>query len=79
VDTAELIYQKFTEGPQFTHATRNGKNIIISNIEIKKKESFLDYIFGGCEVGLQIAVDFTLSNGPITNPNSLHFWNPNRN
>ena len=46
---------------------------------IKKKESFLDYVFGGCEIGLQIAVDFTLSNGEITQPQSLHFWDPNRN
>jgi len=23
----------------------------------------MDYIFGGCEIGLQVAVDFTLSNG----------------
>lgn len=35
----------------------------IMGTEIKKKESFLDYIFGGCEMGLQIFVDFTLSNG----------------
>lgn len=41
-------------------------------LEIKKRNSFLEYIFGGCEINLAIAVDFTLSNGEPSNPNSLH-------
>lgn len=44
----------------------------IANILIHTNHSFMDFIFGGCELGLQIAVDMTSSNGPITNPNSLH-------
>ena len=28
----------------------------------KTFSSFLDYIFGGCEIGMQIAVDYSLSN-----------------
>lgn len=34
--------------------------------------SFLDYVFGGCQINLSIAVDFTMSNGPVTDPMSLH-------
>lgn len=49
----------------------------LKNVTIKKKESFLDYIFGGCEVSLHVNVDFTLSNGNQLNPNSLHFLGPN--
>jgi len=45
----------------------------ISKVIVQKRISFLDYIFGGCEISLQVAVDFTASNGPITNPNSLHY------
>ena len=57
--------------------SKDGKSTLkIDNIVIKKNESFLDYIFGGCEVGLQIAIDFTLSNGKPNEPTSLHFWNP---
>ena len=44
----------------------------VSAIVIKKKESLLDYIFGCCEVGLQIAIDFTLSNGKINDSNFLN-------
>lgn len=39
----------------------------------------MDYIFGGCEVGLQIAVDFTASNGRNLNGGSLHDFNEARN
>jgi|APSaa5957512535_1039671.scaffolds.fasta_scaffold672283_1 hypothetical protein len=32
----------------------------LEQIEIKDKVTFLDYIYGGCEIGLEIAVDFNL-------------------
>jgi hypothetical protein len=44
-----------------------------------KKYSFLDYVFGGCEISLSIAIDFTLSNGHPTDPLSLHYFDPNKN
>ena len=34
---------------------------ILDKIEIQEKTTFLDYIFGGCEVVLNIAVDFAES------------------
>ena len=51
----------------------------MKELAIKKKESFLDYIFGGCDIGLQVAIDFTGSNGDPRNPNSLHYLDDNRN
>lgn len=39
----------------------------------------MDFIFGGCEIGLTIAIDFTLSNGEPNNPNSLHYLNMQKN
>jgi hypothetical protein len=53
--------------------TSSKGQIFISSIEIHKKQSFLDYIFGGCQVGLTVAIDFTASNGLPNNPNSLHY------
>eukprot|EP00742_Colponemidia_sp_Colp-10_P002200 GILJ01002352.1.p1 GENE.GILJ01002352.1~~GILJ01002352.1.p1 ORF type:complete len:570 (+),score=97.05 GILJ01002352.1:35-1711(+) len=38
--------------------------------------TFLDYIAGGCELNLIVAIDFTGSNGDPNHPNSLHFRNP---
>lgn len=48
----------------------------ISDIEIKERTSFLDYIFGGCEMSMHIAVDLTLSNGQPMMPASLHYCDP---
>ena len=40
------------------------------------KISFLDYIFGGTEIALQIAVDMTGSNLPTDDIDSLHYISP---
>lgn len=50
-----------------------------SQFELKKRFSFLDFIFGGCEIGLSIAVDFTLSNGVPSSPSSLHYLDLQKN
>ena len=36
-------------------------------------------MFGGCEISLSIAIDFTLSNGEPSHPNSLHNRDLNKN
>jgi hypothetical protein len=53
-----------------TEATRLLK---FDKFELKPRFSFLDFIFGGCEIGLTIAVDFTMSNGVPSDPKSLHY------
>ena len=49
-------------------------NNIIHVIEfnIKKTVNFLEYVFGGCDINLNIAIDFTLSNGCVDEHDSLH-------
>lgn len=51
----------------------------LTELDIKQRHTFLEYVFGGCEIGLTVAVDFTLSNGDPKQPNSLHFLDMNRN
>ena len=46
---------------------------------VQKRNSFLEYIFGGCELNLAIAIDFTLSNGDINDKDSLHTKNLRNN
>lgn len=48
----------------------------MQGLKIEAKHSFLEYVFGGCEMDLSIAIDFTLSNGDPRQPNSLHFFDP---
>ena len=38
----------------------------------------MDFLKGGLELNLSIAIDFTASNGIPSNPSSLHYMNPNR-
>ena len=39
------------------------------------KETFVDYMKGGCEFSFKIAIDFTGSNGDPREPESLHYLN----
>lgn len=45
----------------------------IVRCDVEVQPSFVDYLKGGCEVSLMIAVDFTASNGNPRDANSLHY------
>ena len=51
-------------------------NLFIDSI---KNYSFIDYLRGGMQINLTVAIDFTGSNGIPTSPNSLHYLGPNAN
>ncbi|XP_037136352.1 copine-3-like [Syngnathus acus] len=55
---------------------KNSGIIVIKKCEIVKEYTFLDYIFGGCQINFTIAIDFTGSNGDPTSPQSLHYIHP---
>jgi hypothetical protein len=50
--------------------------LVIKKFTIKPRVTFLDYIFGGCELNVHVAIDYTLSNGAPDEPDSLHYLNP---
>ena len=50
--------------------------LMLYNCAVHDKISFLDYIFGGTEISLQIAVDMTKSNGNSSYEKSLHRISP---
>ncbi|GBG62042.1 hypothetical protein CBR_g28518 [Chara braunii] len=52
-----------------------GKVFCLS-LRLENEPSFLDYIFGGCEIGFMVSIDFTSSNGPPESPMSLHYLDP---
>ena len=53
--------------------------ILFKNVSIERRASFLDYLFGGCQISLALAIDFTGSNGDFDMPSSLHYMNPATN
>ena len=52
--------------------TKSNGEVVFDKCLFQKRNSFLEYIFGGCELNLAIAIDFTLSNGDPKSPDSLH-------
>lgn len=48
----------------------------IDKIDIIPEYSFLDYLAGGCQLNMLLGIDYTLSNGHPTNPQSLHYYDP---
>ena len=63
----------------FTQQIKNKGNLTLKNIKVERRHSFLEYVFGGCDIDLSIAIDFTLSNRPPQDPTSLHFFDPKKN
>nr|XP_057915718.1 copine-3-like isoform X1 [Doryrhamphus excisus]XP_057915719.1 copine-3-like isoform X1 [Doryrhamphus excisus]XP_057915720.1 copine-3-like isoform X1 [Doryrhamphus excisus]XP_057915721.1 copine-3-like isoform X1 [Doryrhamphus excisus]XP_057915722.1 copine-3-like isoform X1 [Doryrhamphus excisus]XP_057915723.1 copine-3-like isoform X1 [Doryrhamphus excisus]XP_057915724.1 copine-3-like isoform X1 [Doryrhamphus excisus]XP_057915725.1 copine-3-like isoform X1 [Doryrhamphus excisus]XP_05791572 len=55
---------------------KNSGIIIIKKCKVVKQYTFLDYIFGGCQINVTIAIDFTGSNGDPRTPQSLHYIQP---
>lgn len=59
----------------------NGKfkgTLKILEFKYAKKPSFLDYIYGGCEISLIIAIDFSKSNGIQNSLKSYHNLNEDK-
>jgi len=57
----------------------NKAQIEVLQFEMRRTVNFLEYVFGGCEINLSIAIDFTMSNGDPRDPQSLHNRNPAKN
>ncbi|XP_076811044.1 copine-3-like [Clavelina lepadiformis] len=58
---------------------KSGKLTFVS-CKLVKKFSFLDYVFGGCQINFTCGIDFTGSNGDPRQSSSLHYFgstNPN--
>ena len=46
------------------------------SFKTKTKFSFLEYVFGGCDINLTLAIDFTASNKEPKDRDSLHYFDP---
>ncbi|RYG62518.1 hypothetical protein EON64_17725, partial [archaeon] len=54
----------------------NSGTLVAANCSIEHHPTFAQYIAGGMEVSLMVAIDFTGSNGDPTTPSSLHHLDP---
>jgi hypothetical protein len=62
-------------GSSFTAKLNKNGAIKFTEWEMQDRVTFLNYIMGGCEIGVHVAIDFTLSNGAVHDPRSLHYFN----
>ena len=55
-----------------------GKGTIeIKDFQLIEVPGFVDYLRGGIQISLAVAIDFTASNGQQNHPQSLHYLGPN--
>jgi hypothetical protein len=47
-----------------------------SNIHVSEKPEFIDYLTGGCQISLAVAIDFTASNGDPRQEGTPHYFHP---
>ena len=50
--------------------------LVLESFSVVNKPSFFDYLRGGLQLNLMVAIDFTGSNGSPNAPTSLHFYTP---
>eukprot|EP00179_Madagascaria_erythrocladioides_P023978 CAMPEP_0198328632 /NCGR_PEP_ID=MMETSP1450-20131203/15593_1 /TAXON_ID=753684 ORGANISM="Madagascaria erythrocladiodes, Strain CCMP3234" /NCGR_SAMPLE_ID=MMETSP1450 /ASSEMBLY_ACC=CAM_ASM_001115 /LENGTH=639 /DNA_ID=CAMNT_0044032779 /DNA_START=165 /DNA_END=2084 /DNA_ORIENTATION=+ len=51
-------------------------DLVVNRAVSKPVPTFLDYIFGGCDMELLVGIDFTASNGDPRKAGTLHFNDP---
>lgn len=66
----------FSEKSMFEQTLSGGGKLVFNQAAYKNKVNFLDYIMGGCEIQVHVAIDFTMSNKPPVDPTSLHYLSP---
>lgn len=47
--------------------------MVVEDLKIIEKPTFLEYLKAGWGISLSIAIDYTGSNGDYTKPDSLHY------
>eukprot|EP00753_Platysulcus_tardus_P012741 PLAT3532.3.p1 GENE.PLAT3532.3~~PLAT3532.3.p1 ORF type:complete len:575 (-),score=322.82 PLAT3532.3:1822-3546(-) len=57
---------------------KNSGTVTVVEATVMQKPQLLDYVRGGCEINLLVAIDYTASNGAPSLPSSLHYRNPMR-
>lgn len=70
--------QYVIRNPKKKHKNVHSGILELINIDISEDISFMDYIRSGTQLHFAVAIDFTASNKPLSDPRSLHHLNPNK-
>lgn len=77
--TTLAILKEATQGSDLKMPISGKNECTFKKLRFEKKHSFLEYVFGGCDIDLTIAIDFTLSNGHPSSHESLHYFDMAKN
>lgn len=78
----DLESQVSMELREVTNGKRGKKSrgtVKVPKCVIRERASFLDYVMGGLDIQLMVAIDFTASNGDPNDPTSLHYMHSGEN
>eukprot|EP00178_Gracilaria_changii_P022161 TRINITY_DN656_c0_g1_i1.p1 TRINITY_DN656_c0_g1~~TRINITY_DN656_c0_g1_i1.p1 ORF type:complete len:809 (+),score=110.99 TRINITY_DN656_c0_g1_i1:240-2429(+) len=64
-----LINPKKVNRPRYVHSGE----LIVHNVDVVQMPTFTQFLLGGLRLEFIVAVDFTSSNRPVTDPQSLHY------
>jgi len=56
--------------------TRSKPKLTVGNSNRADRPEFVDYLSGGCQISLAVAIDFTASNGDPRQPGTPHYFHP---
>jgi len=68
-----------SENEPFPIIRKDGKThgeMTFENFKLIERPTMVDYFRSGWIVSLSVAIDFTASNGELSDPSSLHYLNP---
>jgi len=60
-----------------TDGGRPAGTLLFTKFELVEKPSFIEVLRSGWQISMACAIDYTASNGELSNPNSLHAWGDN--
>lgn len=60
--------------PGDDHHHKNGD--VVTGMAATRRPEFVDYLSGGCQISLAVAIDFTASNGDPREPGTPHYFHP---
>jgi len=70
---------RFPIGESLSVSNKQKGFLSFKKIEWQKRDTLMDYFYGGCEMKLIMAIDYTGSNGDPKSPQSLHSLDMEKN
>lgn len=76
VEDRSRVYDVIEPAKKSKKSYKNSGTLSCLSSEIQHRPLFMDYLKGGCQLSLTVAIDFTGSNGHPDDSRSLHYIDP---